>query len=115
MHGWQNDNRIGVIVIDDLALQYPDEIIQLGNIIERYGNLQENDIVQANFLTRDSLQVYNRFSEIKYQVKKGSTRGQEAALKNRLEEICEYLLKVHTHARMTWDKAWKDKNNKEEF
>ena len=74
----------------------------LGNIIERYDILQENHIVQAYQLSKDALQVFNRFSEIKHDVKKQSGRGQDVATKERLKEICDYLDKVSTHCRMVW-------------
>jgi len=88
-----------------LEENYSDEVILLGNIIKRYNNLGENDINGAYQLSKDSLQVYNRFSTIKYDIKKQLTRGQEAALKDRLKEICDYLLSVSTHSRMVWKYA----------
>lgn len=85
--------------------RYPDEIILLGNTIKRYENLVETDITGAYTLSKDALQVYNRFSTIKYDIKKELSRGQEAALKDRLKEICDYLLSVSTHSRMVWKYA----------
>ena len=85
-----------------LEENYSNEIILLGNIIKRYDNLAETDIQGSYKLSKDALQTFNRFSTIKYDVKKLLTRGQDAALKNRLEEICKYLIEVSTHSRMIW-------------
>jgi len=97
-----------------LEENYSNEVILLGNIIERYDNLAETDITGAYKLSKDSLQVYNRFSTIKYDVKKQLTRGQEAALKDRLKEICDYLLSVSTHSRMVWKYATEARFNHNE-
>lgn len=84
---------------------FKDDVIMLGNIIERYDNLNENDILGAYKLSKDSLQIYNRFSFIKYEFKKTSSRGKDSETKDRLKEICDYLLSVSTHSRMVWKYA----------
>ena len=94
--------------------KYPNEIIQLGNIIERYDDLVETDITESYKLAKDSLQVFNRFSTIKYDIKKQLLRGQESALKDRLKEICDYLISVNTHSRMIWSKATEARFNHNE-
>lgn len=97
-----------------LEENYSNEVIQLGNIIEKYDNLIETDITGAYQLSKEALQVYNRFSTIKYDIKKQLTRGQEAALKDRLKEICDYLLSVSTHSRMVWKYGIEARNNHNE-
>lgn len=99
---------MGKLELKDL---YPGEIILLGNIIQRYEKLIESDIAGAYQLSKDALQTFNRFSEIKHDIKKKSTRGQDAALKNRLEEICKYLTEVTTHSRMVWKYGVENKRN----
>ena len=74
-----------------------------------------NDIKGAYRLMLDSLQAYNRWSKIKLDIKKDLGRGEKAALKDRLEEICKYLKEVHITSRMIWNKAKDDLNNNKEF
>lgn len=85
------------------------------NIVGRFQRLQENDIQEAYKLMVDSLQAYNRWSKIKLDIKKDLGRGEKAALKDRLEEICRYLKEVHVSSRMIWKYARDDKRNNEEF
>ena len=85
------------------------------NIVGRFQRLQENDIQEAYKLMVDSLQAYNRWSKIKLDIKKDLGRGEKAALKDRLEEICRYLKEVHVSSRMVWKYARDDKRNNEEF
>jgi len=99
----------------ELKEMYPNEIILLGNIIERYDKLQENNISNAFQLSKDALQMFNRFSEIKHDVKKLSSRGKDAALKERLKEICEYLITVSTASRMVWKYGKENIKNNEDW
>ena len=85
------------------------------NIVKRYEEIQENDISGAFKLMLDSLQAYNRWSKIKLDIKKDLGRGEKAALKDRLEEICKYLKEAHITSRMIWNKAKDDLNNNKEF
>lgn len=100
---------------EELKRDYPQETILLGNIIQRYDSLQENQIAQAYQLSKDALQLYNRFCFIKHKVKKDSARGQDAALKDWLKEIVDYLDKISTHSRMVWKYAIENRKMKEEF
>ncbi|WP_236896934.1 hypothetical protein [Clostridium beijerinckii] len=112
-----------MIIIENLKFQYPEELITdypddtilLGNIIERYDLLQENQIVQAYQLSKDSLQIFNRFCYIKHDIKKKSSRGKDAALKDWLKEICDYLYMVSTQSRMVWKFAKENVKNNEEL
>ena len=88
--------------MDEIKYQYPDDVIQLGNIIKRYNNLKENNIAGAFTLMKDSLQSYNRWSKIRADVRKGLKRGEAAELKDYLENIIRYLLEVHVDARIVW-------------
>lgn len=99
----------------ELKELYPDEVILLGNIIQRYDKIQDNDISTAYQLSKDSLQVFNRFSEIKHDIKKQSSRGKDAHLKDRLKEICEYLMTVSTHSRMIWKYGKENIKNNEDW
>lgn len=93
--------------------KYNQEVQLFNNISKRFDNLQENDIENAYRLMRDSLQAYNRWSSIKYDIKKEISRGEGAAVKSRLEEICKYLKEVHTSSRMVWSRAKDDYKNSE--
>lgn len=100
---------------EELKRDYPQETILLGNIIERYNILQENQIMQAYQLSKDALQVYNRFCFIKHETKKNSKRGKDTALKDWLKEIVDYLDKVSTHSRMIWKYAKEDRKKNEDL
>lgn len=94
---------------------YKEEAEMFANIVGRFQRLQENDIQEAYKLMVDSLQAYNRWSKIKLDIKKDLGRGEKAALKDRLEEICRYLKEVHVSSRMIWKYARDDKRNNEEL
>ena len=95
--------------------EYKEEALQYINIVKRFGSMQENDIRGSYKLMIDSLQSYNRWSKIKLDIKKDLGRGEKAALKDRLEEICKYLKEVHITSRMIWSKAKEDIKNKEDL
>lgn len=100
----------------DYEKVYLQEVKLFNSIVTRFENLQENDIVGAFKLTKDSLQVYNRWSKIKCDIKKDLGRGEKAALKDRLEEMCKYLKEVAVTSRMVWKYAREDiKNNREDI
>lgn len=94
--------------------QYNQEAALFNSIVTRFENLNENDIAGAFKVTKDSLQVYNRWSKIKCDVKKELGRGEQAALKDRLEEMCKYLKEVHITSRMIWSKGKEDLRNNED-
>lgn len=99
----------------DYEKEYLQDAKQFNSIVTRFENLQENDIVGAYNLTKDALQVYNRWSKIKCDIKKDLGRGEKAALKDRLEEMCKYLKEVAVTSRMVWKYAKEDlRNNKED-
>ncbi|MDU1311708.1 hypothetical protein [Clostridium sp.] len=54
----------------DYEKVYLQEVKLFNSIVTRFENLQENDIVGAFKLTKDALQVYNRWSKIKCDIKK---------------------------------------------
>lgn len=85
--------------------RFPDDIKLLNEIIEAYGSLNDNDITGAYQLQKDSLQAYMRFSELKYNIKRELLRGEETALKERLNEITTYLYSVHVACRKVYEKS----------
>ena len=96
--------------------EYRKEAALFNDIVKRFENLNENDITGAYRLTIDALQVYNRWSKIKHDIKKDLRRGELASLKDRLEEMCKYLKEVSVTARMTWKFAREDlRNNREDL
>lgn len=100
---------------NELITEYSEDTILLGNIIQRYDILQENQIVQAYQLSKDALQVFNRFCYIKHDIKKKSSRGKDAHLKDWLKEICDYLYTVSTQSRMVWKYAIENRKNDEDL
>ena len=87
---------------------YSEEVKIFNDISRRFDNLTEEDITEAFELQKESIQAYNRWSNIKYEIKRELKRGQGVALKERLEEICSYLKYIHTSAKSTWLKARED-------
>ena len=99
----------------DYEKEYLQDAKLFNSIVTRFENLQENDIEGAYNLTKDAFQVYNRWSKIKCDIKKELGRGEKAALKDRLEEMCKYLKEVGVTSRMVWKYSKEDlKSNKEE-
>lgn len=99
----------------DYKENYTKEVQLFNNINSRFGTLQENDIMGAFRLMVDSLQAFNRWSQIREDIRKGLARGQGAEVKDRLEEMLRYLKEVHVTSRMIWSKAKDDlRNNREE-
>lgn len=99
----------------DYEKEYIQEVKMFNDIVNRYDRIQENDILGAFKLMKDSLQSYNRWSKIRCDIRKVSVRGEGAAIKSRLEEMCRYLKEVHTTSRMIWSRAKEDlRENKEE-
>ena len=87
---------------------YNQEIEMFNNIYNGVEELAEEDIQGAFNLTKESIQAYNRWSSIKYDIKKDLKRGQATAMKERLEEMCTYLKHVYTFTKSIWLKARED-------
>ena len=88
--------------------KYNQELQQFNNIYNGLETLTEEDIQGAFNLTKESIQAYNRWSSIKYDIKKDLKRGQATAMKERLEEMCTYLKHVYTFTKSIWLKARED-------
>ncbi len=95
-------------------VKYKEEVDILNAIVKRYSIIQENDIVEAFKLMKDSLQAYNRWSYIRCEYRKLLKRGEKTEEKDRLEDICRYLKEVHTNSRMIWRFSKEDLKNKED-
>lgn len=95
--------------------QYIEEVKLFNSIYNRFNNIQENDVVGAYRLMLDSFQAYNRWSKIKCDIKKELGRGEKAAIKDRLEEMCKYLKEVAVTSRMIWKSAKEDSKIKEDY
>ena len=95
--------------------QYKEEVKLFNSIYNRFNNIQENDVVGAYRLMLDSFQAYNRWSKIKCDIKKELGRGEKAAIKDRLEEMCKYLKEVAVTSRMIWKSAKEDSRIKEDY
>ena len=96
--------------------QYKQDAALFNSITNRFDKLTENDVIGAYQLSKDSLQVYNRWSKIKHDIKKDLGRGELSSLKDRLEEMCKYLKEVSITSRMVWKYAKEDlKNNREDM
>lgn len=87
---------------------YIEEVKIFNDISNKFDNLVEEDISGAFELQKESIQAYNRWSNIKYSIKKELKRGQATATKERLEEICIYLKHIHTVTKSIWLKARED-------
>lgn len=99
----------------DYEKQYKKEVEIFNNINNCFEKLKENDTHGALKLSKDAWQAYNRWSVIKCEVKKDLGRGEKAAIKERLKEICEYLQGVSTMSRMVWNNGNDDlRSNRED-
>ena len=88
--------------------KYNQELQQFDNIYNGLETLTEEDITGAFNLAKESIQAYNRWSYIKYDIQKDLKRGQLTATKERLEEMCTYLKHVYTFTKSIWLKAKED-------
>ena len=95
--------------------QYKQEVKLFNNISNRFEKIQENDVAGAYRLMMDAFQAYNRWSKIKCDIKKDLGRGEKAAIKDRLEEMCRYLKEVSVTSRMIWKYAKEDSKIKEDY
>lgn len=94
--------------MEELKECYGQDLIQYSNILERFKRLSETNPNEAYKLSIDALVVYDRWSEIKLQLKKNLKRGEKAELKERLKEMCDFLKEVAVISRMTWSSARDD-------
>ncbi|WP_294124676.1 hypothetical protein [uncultured Clostridium sp.] len=90
------------------AKRYKEEVKIFNDISRKFDNLVEEDIIGAFELQKESIQAYNRWSHIKYEIKKELKRGEAVATKERLEEMCIYLKHIHTVSKSVWLKAKED-------
>ena len=95
--------------------QYKEEVKLFNSIYNGFNNIQENDVVGAYRLMLDSFQAYNRWSKIKCDIKKELGRGEKAAIKERLGEMCKYLYDVGVTSRNIWKSAKEDLRIKEDY
>jgi hypothetical protein len=94
---------------------YLEDVKLYNDINRRYGLLQENDIMGAYHLMKDSLQVYNRWSVIRKEYRELSSRGEKAPTKGRIEEMLIFLYEVHTDSRIIFTRAKRDFINNREI
>lgn len=91
---------------------YEEDVKQYNSIVQRYSNLSENDILSTYKLMKDSLLVFNRWSFIRAEYRKGLKRGEKAEQKDRLEDMLRFLKEVHTDSRMMWKAGTEELRNK---
>lgn len=84
---------------------YEEDKKQYVNVKRKFEALQENDIAGAYKLMKEAFAVAERWEQIKYDIKKDLKRGEQAALKDRLEEMCRYLREIAITCRMIWNNA----------
>lgn len=94
--------------MEELKKLYPQDILQYANILNRFKRLTETNPREAYRLSIDALVVYDRWSEIKLQLKKNLKRGEKAELKERLKEMCDFLKEVAVISRMVWKNSVED-------
>ena len=95
--------------------RYKEDIEVLDDIVVRYKNLAENDVVQAFKLMKDSLVVYDRWCFIKLEIISELKRGEKVAYKKWLDERCKFIYELHTDVRVTLSKAKYEFNNSKDF
>lgn len=99
----------------DYKKQYDQEVILYNNILNRYRNLKEDDILGAFNLMKDSLMVSERWSVIKEDYKKLLKRGEKAAEKERINDMYKILQNIHDDAKAMWKDATYRFKNKEGY
>lgn len=82
-----------------------EDIRQYKDILKRFATLQENDIEGAYNLMKDAFIVSERWSKIKYDIRKELKRGEGAAFKERVEEMHRYLKEIAVTSRVVWKTA----------
>lgn len=87
---------------------YEEDTKQYINIVQRYNILRENDTMSAYSLMKDSLQVFNRWSEIREEITKNLKRGESSELKKRLEDKLRVLIEIHTDSRIIFSRSKKE-------
>ena len=101
--------------MNEIKSMYQEDTKMLIDIKQRFGMINEDDPSGCYKLAVDALQLYYRWSEIKCDIKKDLGRGEKAAIKERLKEICEYLQGVSTMSRMVWNNGSDDlRSNRED-
>lgn len=84
---------------------YDEDVEQYIQLKKRFMALHEDDGKTAYFLMKDSLIIYDRWSYIRSEFRKGLKRGEKAELKDRMEEITKTIYEIYTVARMVWKQA----------
>lgn len=88
--------------------KYKEDIEQYIQVVKRFNELTEYDISGAYHLMKQSFGVCERWSKIRYDIKKDLKRGEKAAFKERLDDMCKYLKEISTTSRMIWNQARKN-------
>lgn len=69
-------------------------------------SITDTDPATAYDIMKRSNILYERWSEILYDVRKTEAKkGSEAAFKDRVESVMKYLSNVHTYTRMIWNRG----------
>lgn len=93
---------------------FPEDLELFNNIFLRYLNLTDENFVGAYQLSKDSLVMMNRFSNLEIQASKLALSN-KGFNKTDIKTFCHYKYKVmeyvHTMARMVWSRG--EKNVKE--
>ena len=92
-----------------------EDIRQYKDILKRFVTLQENDIEGAYNLMKDAFIVSERWSKIKYDIRKDLKRGEGAAFKERIEEMHRYLKEIAVTSRVIWKTAKETLQNYKEI
>ncbi|MBS6601276.1 MAG: hypothetical protein KH333_09760 [Clostridium sp.] len=92
-----------------------EDIRQYKDILKRFATLQESDIEGAYNLMKDAFIVSERWSKIKYDIRKELKRGEGAAFKERVEEMHRYLKEIAVTSRVIWKTAKETLQNYKEI
>lgn len=76
------------------AKRYKEEVKIFNDISRKFDNLVEEDIIGAFELQKESIQAYNRWSHIKYEIKKELKEEKRLRLKKDLRK-CVYILNIY--------------------
>lgn len=85
-----------------------DDIEEFKRLLEDFKTLQDTDYHGAYELHKRALGLYDRWSEILFNIRKADSSKKNAYIKDRVKHILEIIDNVYISSRMVWNKAKDD-------
>lgn len=88
---------------------YQEDVNNFIDILNKFKYLQDNDYTTAYQIHKDALAQYDRWSQIRFDVRREELcRKKNPPWKDRIEEIMRTLNNIYTSSRMVWNKGKDD-------